>query len=128
MTQPRLRLVGETAQTVAPHDGMLLARVAAGELGALGKIYDSYAPMLLRFARRLGAGMDAEDVVQGVFLRVVKLAPTFDPQAASARPWLFAITVRLVQERRRSLRRLASAMSALALQRNQPSGVGTPLG
>jgi RNA polymerase sigma-70 factor (ECF subfamily) len=121
MTQnqpPRLRVV--TSQPAAPpNDGALLALVASGDLEALGRIYDSYAAPLLRFSRRLGARDDAEDVVQNVFLRVVRLAPKFDPSAISARSWLFAITARVIQERRRALRRLALAMSALSLQKGQ---------
>lgn len=122
--QPRLRLVTDSSS--APSDGALLARVAGGDVAALGRIYDSYAPTLLRFARRLGARDEAEDVVQNVFLRVVRLAATFDPNAASARPWLFAITIRVIQERRRALRRLASAMSALSLQKAQPLAAPGP--
>jgi RNA polymerase sigma-70 factor (ECF subfamily) len=91
--------------------------VASGDLGALGKLYDCYAPMLLRFARRLGAAEDAEDVVQNVFLRVVRLAAQFDTNVPSARAWLFAIAVRVVQERRRSLRRLTNAMKSFATQK-----------
>jgi RNA polymerase sigma factor (sigma-70 family) len=99
------------------HDGELLARVAGGDVHALGRLYDAYAPMLLRFALRLGAAGDAEDVVQNVFLRVVKLAPKFDHEATSARAWLFSITTHLIQERRRSLRRFASALTGLTMQR-----------
>ncbi|MEY4512117.1 MAG: hypothetical protein RLZZ450_4239 [Pseudomonadota bacterium] len=128
MTQPRgqhhLRLISEPAE--APSDGELLARVAAGDLGALGRLYDSYAAMLLRFARRLGAGEESEDVVQNVFLRLVRLAPQFDPAATSARPWLFAITVRVVQERRRSLRRLSSALKALTHQKQSHATTSRP--
>lgn len=96
------------------HDGALLARVGNGDVSALGALYDAYASMLLRFARRLGTGHEAEDVVQLVFLRVPRLAPSFDPSCASARSWLFAVTLRVVQERRRSLRRLAAATRELA--------------
>jgi RNA polymerase sigma-70 factor (ECF subfamily) len=103
--------------------------VASGDLGALGKLYDCYAPMLLRFARRLGAAEDAEDVVQNVFIRVVRLAAQFDTGVPSARAWLFAITVRVVQERRRSLRRLTNAMKSFATQKQScptnPEGPAT---
>ncbi|MDB4971792.1 MAG: polymerase sigma-54 factor RpoN [Myxococcaceae bacterium] len=118
---PRLRLVSEPV-----HDGALLARVAQGDVRALAKIYDQYATMMLRFARRLGAADEAEDVVQSVFLRVVRLSTGFDPSVASARPWLFAITMRVVQERRRSLRRLAAAMSALTAQKRSRSTASAP--
>ncbi len=98
----------------ARHDGALLARVAGGEVHALGSLYDAYAAMLLRFARRLGAGEDAEDVVQTVFLRVVRLAASFDASSSSARSWLFTIAVRVAQERRRALRRFGQALRSLA--------------
>ncbi len=123
MNHPRLRLVTDP---VARHDGSLLARVAAGEIHALGSLYDAYAPMLLRFVRRLGAGPDAEDVVQTVFLRVVRLAANFDANASSARSWLFTIAVRIVQERRRALRRLAAAMRSLAQQKSASSTTEAP--
>jgi RNA polymerase sigma-70 factor (ECF subfamily) len=95
-------------------DADLLARVAAGDVGALGALYDAFAPGLLRFARRAAGADDAEDIVQTVFLRVLRIAHTFDARAPSARPWLFAITARVVLERRRSLRRLAAALVSLS--------------
>jgi RNA polymerase sigma-70 factor (ECF subfamily) len=123
--QSRLRLMSGPA--ALPNDGALLARVASGDLGALGKLYDSYAPMLLRFVRRLGAAEDAEDVVQNVYLRVVRLSAQFDSSVPSARAWLFAIAVRVVQERRRSLRRLTHAMTAFATQKQScPTMVESP--
>jgi RNA polymerase sigma factor (sigma-70 family) len=115
MTAARLRLVSESSPQA--HDGALLARVAAGEVAALGALYDRHAAALLRFARRLGARDDTDDVVQAAFLRVMRLAPGFDPEVSSARSWLFAIVVRVVQEHRRALRRWSSAMTALAMQR-----------
>lgn len=94
------------------HDGALLARLADADLAALAALYDAYASALLRFAQRLGMEHESEDVVQTVFLRVPRLAHGFDPSSPSARSWLFSITMRVVQERRRSLRRLAAATRA----------------
>jgi RNA polymerase sigma factor (sigma-70 family) len=94
-------------------DAAIMARVANGDAAALGILYERYAVSLLRFARRLERH-DAEDIVQQVFMRALRLAPKFDPDARSARPWLFAITARVVQEHRRSLRRWAAALARLA--------------
>ena len=105
-------------------DAAVLARVAEGDVAALGALYDRYAPQLLRFARRV-ARNDAEDVVQTVFLRVMRIATTFRPDATSARPWLFAITTRVLQERTRALRRWGAAMLRLAQDVDEP--VGTSL-
>jgi len=52
------------------------------------------------------------------------MAPTYDQRSASARPWLFGIAVRLIQERRRSLGRFARALLACAPA--QPASWVTP--
>ena len=102
-----------TAIRSEPTDAQLLERVAGGELSALASLYDRYAPSLLRFARRVDP-QDAEDLLQTTFLRVAGLAARFDPQSASARPWLFAILMRVAQERSRALRRFSHAQQRLA--------------
>jgi RNA polymerase sigma factor (sigma-70 family) len=91
-------------------DAALVQRVANGDLNALALLYDAYVPDLMPFAVRLSGSGDAEDLVQTVFLRVVRIAHTFDRNAASARPWLFAILVRVARERSRSLRRWAATL------------------
>ena len=94
-------------------DASLLQRVAGGEPSALAMLYDRHAPGLLRFARRVDP-QDAEDLLQTTFLRVAGLAPRFDVSCASARPWLFAILMRVAQERSRALRRFGRALQRLA--------------
>lgn len=118
-----MRAPKTTTTRAMPCDGDVLARVAAGDMGALGELYDRYAAALLRFARRLDA-REAEDIVQQVFLRVVRLAATFDREVASARPWLYAITAHVAQERRRALRRWTHALMRMADQpRNSTSNL-----
>lgn len=94
-------------------DAAILGRVAQGDLAPLALLYDRYAPGLLAYARNIDRN-DAEDVIQTVFLRVVRIAANFHPTASSARPWLFAITTRVLQERSRALRRFGAAMVRLA--------------
>jgi len=97
----------------ASPDTDALRRVATGDVGAMGDVYDRHVHALLRFVTRaVGAG-DAEDIVQSTFIRAVKMAATYDDRAATGRPWLFGIAVRLVQERRRSLGRFARALVRL---------------
>jgi RNA polymerase sigma factor (sigma-70 family) len=95
-------------------DTLALERVARGELSALGEVYDRYAVALLRFASRAAGPHDAEDLVQATFMKAVKIAASYDGRSDSARSWLFGIAARLLQERRRSLVRLARALSRLA--------------
>lgn len=99
-------------------DGELLARVATGDAGALGTLYDRYAPSLMRYAARIDAA-NAEDVVHSVFIRVMRLAATFQTTASSARPWLFAITSRVLQEHKRAFARRSRAMFRLREQSSQ---------
>jgi RNA polymerase sigma-70 factor (ECF subfamily) len=94
-------------------DAIILKRVSQGDVAALGMLYDRYAAALLAYARRIDRN-DAEDVIQTVFLRVMRIAPTFRADASSARPWLFAITTRVLQERTRALHRFGNAMMRLA--------------
>jgi RNA polymerase sigma factor (sigma-70 family) len=94
-------------------DAELLARVAQGEVSALGSLYDRHAPGLMRFARRIDP-QEAEDVLQSTMLRVARLAGRFDGRTPSARAWLFAIMLRVAQERSRSLRRLGAALRRFA--------------
>lgn len=93
-------------------DSALLGYIAEGDMGALGVLYDRYAPSLLRFARRVDP-REAEDIVQMVFLRVARLASVYDREAASARPWLYAITTRIAQERKRAFVRFARALTRM---------------
>src|SRR5262249_26144698 len=75
-------------------DAVLMSRIAAGDVTALGVLYDRYAAQLVRFATRAAGPDEAEDIVHTTFLRVLRRASSFDPSAVSARPWLFAITAR----------------------------------
>jgi RNA polymerase sigma factor (sigma-70 family) len=117
MSLPTSHAVGAPGEA----DAALLARVAADDLNALGSLYDRHAPALLRFAVRLVGRQEAEDLVQAVFVRVIDRAAAFDLDAASARPWLFGITVRIAAEKRRSLRRLSAALLDLLAQPRRPA-------
>lgn len=101
---------GETA----PHsDADFLARVAAGEIGALGELYDRYRHPIRRFITR--ATRDAEDVddlVHETFLAAAKSAARYDGRP-SCRPWLLGIAARLLRRRRQSFARLFAVLSTL---------------
>jgi RNA polymerase sigma-70 factor, ECF subfamily len=108
-------------------DAALMSRIAGGDLGALGNLYDRYARDLLRFTRRITSSEDAEDVVQNTFLRVLQRAARYDASVTSARPWLFGIAARVAQERRRALRRFTATLVAFGTSppRSPPSPTET---
>ncbi len=69
----------------------------------LQEVYAAHGAELYRFAlRSLGDEGGAEDAVQEVFLRAWRARDRFDPQVASLRVWLFAITRNVVIDQARS--------------------------
>lgn len=110
MTSRALRIVG----SIEPDsDGELISRIAGGDIGALGVLYDRHARSLLRFIRRHSPAEDSEDILQNTFLRAIEVAKRFEP-GSSARPWLFGISIQVLRERRRSLRRWGALLTSLA--------------
>jgi RNA polymerase sigma-70 factor (ECF subfamily) len=95
---------------------------AGGGLDA-GAIYDLHAETITRWAARLaGPGIDVEDIVQEVFLVALRRLGEFRGDAKIT-TWLYEITVRVVQERRRSQRR----WRWLYNHRGVPSGGAPPI-
>jgi len=67
----------------------------------LGVIYRAHAATVWRWARRLlGSEVDVDDVLHEVFLVVQRRLPEYQPEGKLT-TWLYAITVRVVQHRRR---------------------------
>ena len=70
----------------------------------IGALYRAHALTVARFAQRLcGPRLDAEDVVQEVFLVAHRLLPTFRGEALVT-TWLYRITENVVRHRRRKER------------------------
>lgn len=119
----RLHLVALGDQALnGREDARIVARIAAGDIAALGELYEKYGRSLHPFVRHLVGVDEADDVAQAVFERVLRAASAYDPSVASARPWLFGIAVRLVREHRRASTRFARAMSRLFETRREPGG------
>ena len=104
------RPLGLVPPPVQTPDARAFARIAAGDISALGEIYDRHVAALLVFAERVVGSDDARDVVQSTFLRASRIAVKYQSRDSTARPWLYGIMMRLVRERRRSLIRLARAL------------------
>ena len=103
-------LRADDAQTLDPDT---LRRLAGGEIGALGELYDRYQEPVRRFVAR--ATCDAEDVddlVHATFLAAAKSAARYDGRP-SCRPWLIGIAAQLVRRRRQSFGRFLAVLSSL---------------
>lgn len=109
MSAPRVagRAVSRTS------DAELLESVASGDLGALGELYDRYARHVWQAARRSLDGVDAEDVVHQLFVKLPDIAPSYDGRA-SCRGWLCGIAVRLAMRHRRGAGRFRRMLGSFA--------------
>jgi RNA polymerase sigma factor (sigma-70 family) len=97
----------------ATTDPELMARLAAGDIGALGELYDRHRHAVRRFvARATSNAEDVDDLVHGTFLTAVKSAGRYDGRE-SARPWLIGVAVQLLRRRRRSFGRWLQILGAL---------------
>lgn len=104
-------LTEQAVESVAerPDDGdtALVTAIAAGDRGALARLYDRYAPTLLAAGQCiLGGRREAEDLVHDVFLEAWRRAGDYDPMRGTVRAWL------LVRVRSRALDRHRSASGA----------------
>jgi RNA polymerase sigma factor (sigma-70 family) len=104
MTAPRLSLEGES-------DAELLVAVAAGDLSALGRLFDRHEPALRRYLRRMGIPQaDVDDLVQATFLEITRAAPSFDARRAG-RSWIFGVASIMLRRHRHFLRRAVARIS-----------------
>jgi RNA polymerase sigma factor (sigma-70 family) len=94
-------------------DPAIMERLAAGESGALGELYDRHQGPLRRFiARATADAEDVDDLVHATFLAAAKSAGRYDGRP-SCRPWLIGIAVQLLRRRRRAFGRLLAVLSSL---------------
>ena len=100
-----------------PTDGELMARLAGGEMSALGELAHRHQGRVLELAfRTLGSWDRAEDVAQETFLRVHRAAKRYKPTAKFT-TWLYRIVVNLcLDEQRRRAKAGSSLESELVEQ------------
>jgi len=84
-----------------PTDGELMARLARGDMSALGELAHRHQGRVLVLAfRTLGSWDIAEDVAQETFLRVYRAAKRYKPTAKFT-TWLYRIVVNLCLDEQR---------------------------
>lgn len=94
-------------------DPELIRQLAAGQVGALGELYDRHRAALRSFIGRATADAhDVDDLVHATFLAAAQSAERYDGRA-SCRPWLIGIAAQLLRRRRRALGRFVAVLSAL---------------
>ena len=92
-----------------PSDPELVERARGGEREAFGFLYRRHQAYVYRFARAMtGSAALAEDIVQEVFLALMRDLDRYDASRAGLRTYLFGIARNLARYKTRSLRRLIS--------------------
>ena len=95
-------------------DERLVARMAAGDEGALLALHARYAPHIAALVRRMVGRKGAQGVVEDVFVRAWEGAGAFEPSQGSARAWL------VMTAHRAALGRVRGASAPLALAGAHP--------
>jgi RNA polymerase sigma factor (sigma-70 family) len=93
-------------------DPALLRRLAGGDSGALGELYDRYHRPVRRFlARATADAEDVDDLVHTTFLTAAGTAARYDGRPC-CRPWLIGIAAQLLRRRHRAVARLLAVLSS----------------
>jgi len=98
----------QAADAQAGEDGLLLARLAAGDGAAFRVVVDRHLPLVLGVARRvLRDEAEAEDVAQEAMLRLWRNAAGLELGPGGFKPWLRRVATNLCIDRVRAGRNLS---------------------
>ena len=87
-------------------DEVLLESAGAGDAAAFQELYERHRRAVFRFAYRLSGNVEnAEDLTHDCFLSLIKRVASFDPERASLRTYLLAVTRNLWLKQLRTLGR-----------------------
>lgn len=112
----------EGGAAASESDALLMRRTAAGDRDAFAALYRRHHASVYRFACLMtGSDGAAEDVVQEVFLTLMKDAGRFDPERAALTTYLFGIARHYTRRRLVRERRFVGIESAMAT----PGGADT---
>ncbi len=93
-----------------------------------GEVYATYFSFVWRTLRRRGVREDRlDDVVQDVFLTVAQRLPTFDPERAHVRSWVYGIATNIVSNERRRWKRKDQPLLPLATDNDSAPNIETRL-
>jgi len=110
---------GETRIAAQDRDQLLLRRAARGDEEAFGFLYHKHQAALYRFALRMtGNSWAAEEIVQDVFMTLIREPKKYDPERGSLAALLFGIA------RNRVMKHLSRIPREIALEESE-DGAGT---
>lgn len=110
---------GETRIAANEKDELLLRRAAKGDEDAFGLLYRRHQGALYRFSLRMtGSSWGAEEIVQDVFMTLIREPQKYDPERGSVGALLFGIA------RNRVMKHLERAPREIALEEKNEDGTG----
>lgn len=93
-------------------DAAIMSRLARGDSGALGELYDRYQAGIRRFIiRATSDASDVDDLLHATFLSAAKIAGRYDGRE-SCRPWLIGIAAQHIKRRHRAFGRLVAVLTS----------------
>jgi len=99
---------GDYYQSSTPDLASLMMLYQRGDTTAVTALVESLSPQLYRFfASQMGSKTDAEDMLQGVWLRIHRVRHTYRPSEPLL-PWVYAIARRVRVDSYRKRQRIAS--------------------
>ncbi|WP_435862981.1 RNA polymerase sigma factor, partial [Streptomyces sparsogenes] len=101
-------VTASAASAASAVEAEIIARVRSGDTEAYAELMRAHAPIAHRTAVLLGAGADAEDVVQDAFVKAYLALGGFR-EGAAFRPWLLRIVANETSNALRSARRMRTA-------------------
>ena len=102
----------------AESDQALIERTAAGDREAFATLYRRHQAAIYRFARLMtGSPSAAEDIVQEVFLVLMKDAARYEAQRAALTTYLFGMARRITRRRLLRERRFVDIGSSRGVSR-----------
>ena len=116
-------MVPSTSSTSTDID--LLVRIGAGDVHAVGELYDRFAPTLLPLALRIVHDRaEAEDVVHDAFVAVSDRAGQYVPERGSVAAWLVTLVRNLAIDRKRRRERRGTLAREVLAHEPQPEVQG----
>ncbi|WP_419997331.1 RNA polymerase sigma factor [Streptomyces boninensis] len=115
---------GDEEGAISGGEERIVARVRGGEAEAYAELVRAHAPLAHRLAVLLGAGAEAEDVVQTAFIKAYRALGSFR-DGASFRPWLLRIVANETKNTMRASARYRAARERAAVAEGLPAGSGS---
>jgi RNA polymerase sigma-70 factor (ECF subfamily) len=110
---------GETRIAAQDRDDLLLRRTAKGDEEAFALLYRRHQGGLYRFALRMtGSAWGAEEIVQDVFMTLIRAPKKYDPERGSVGALLFGIA------RNRVMKHLERVPREVPLEEKNEDGTG----